>query len=215
MQWVLRPLVIGLSSLAFGVTAYAETSSGSGIASTTETPTEGRLEPSSDMASAQPSSAATNSAEAAPETQCSPAILEHYALRRAFTLSLIEQRERQRFESDLSDYARRRAFTEQLVQRRAQLSESDRRQFDEQVERYARLHEFTLHLEDERDLREALEFARDLALQERKLAFTRQLVASRRSTGAADSSVSGVRPSEPLPQRLPQAGGAPPSSQPE
>jgi hypothetical protein len=128
--------------------------------------------------------------------QCSSTALEQYAQRRTFTQRLIEQREQQNFESELSAYEQRRAFTERLMQQRAQLSDADRRQFDEQVERYVRLHEVTLRIQDEHDLRDALAFAEDLAMQERKRAFTRRLVEAR-TQGAADtsdSSPSGAQP---------------------
>lgn len=117
----------------------------------------------------------------APDAQCASSVLEHYAQRKMFTLRLMEERERQQFVDALSFDERRRAFTEQLMRQRAELAENDRKQFEDQVARYARLHEFTLRLQDERDTREALEFARTLALQEKKRAFTQRLIESRRA----------------------------------
>jgi hypothetical protein len=155
MRQVLGSMVIGIVSLTFGGLAVAQTVSD-------------RTNGGSESASAEPSPPT--------DAQCSSAVLESYARRRAFTQRLIEQREQQRFEEDVDHYVRRRAFTEQLMRQREPLAEADRTQFDEQVGRYTRLREFTLRLQDERDLREALAFARDFALQERKWAFTRKLI---------------------------------------
>lgn len=110
---------------------------------------------------------------------CSSAELDQYARRRAFTLRLIEERERQKFESEVSWYAQRLGFTERLMGERARMADVVKKKFNEQVELYTRLREVTQQLQDEHDLQDALRFAEELALMERKRAFTQKLLASR------------------------------------
>lgn len=193
MQRVLGSLVFGLSLLTMGRVATADPESGTAPPLPAVSSTELAHAGSSDSELSRPESAPITPASKAVATAelgstentssdhgpCSANLLEQYARRKAFTLHLIEQREQQQFEAELAAYEQRREFTQRLTQQRAQLSEAAREQFDAEVERVTRLREVTLRLQDERDLRDALAFAEDLALQERKRAFTRRLVQER------------------------------------
>src|SRR5512145_251667 len=159
MQRVLSSCFLGMASLALA-----------GIAS---------ADPSNTLADvAQASEQAVVWGSAADE-QCSTEALERYARRRAFTWRLMEQRAEERFNAELEGYERRLAFTEQLIQQRAQLSPAERNEFDAAVERYARLYAFTQQLQQERDDREAAEYVREFAIEEKKRAFTQKLLESR------------------------------------
>ena len=180
MQRVFGSLILGLSLFTLGRAARAEPVQENGFAIVDSTSTE--------PTSTEPTSTTYG--------QCSEPALEQYARRRAFTTQLIEERERQQFEAEVSAYERRRQFTLWLTQQRKQLTEAERKQFDQDVERHVRLYEVTLRIQDERDLRDANAFANDLAVQERKRAFTRQLVEARnRGTGSISTSTpSGAEP---------------------
>ncbi len=202
---------MGLSLLAFGrvavadpepgnVAAMATGSASKSASAPTALPTANNVPRPDEPISSASTPVASTQADPLPiasteveSVQCTQSALEEYARRKSFTQQLIEQRARQNFESDLASYARRRAFTERLTQQRAQMSEAARKQFDEQVERYVRLREITLRIQDEHDLRDALAFADDLALQERKRVFTRKLVESR-AQRQTNLSASGAKP---------------------
>jgi hypothetical protein len=63
----------------------------------------------------------------------------------------------------------------------SELTSEERKQFERQVARFARFHELTLRLQEQQELREALDYARELALHEKKLAFTKKLLEARQT----------------------------------